>query len=208
MNAKKLFLSIVCLTSVLLSGVYLAGCSDKKAEAVAKTDEAVAMLERVRQGRERSSEATIEEFEEEFGKSEQLLKEAMSLDPSYAKPVCAMGTLNRFLNKNKEAETYYEKAIKLDPNYVIALDGLGYVQIQLKKLDEARKHLNKALKLEEDKADSPHLQSIHWNMHLLEEAAGDTEEEKKHLQAYMDSALDTSSRFYLEAQRKMDELEK
>lgn len=200
---------VALLLSVLGLTVILSGCGDKKEEAKKKTEEAVQMLERIRTSQQRADEKNLkEEFSKEFAASEKLLTEAIAADPTFAKPVCAMGTLKRFLEEDAEAEKHYLKAIKLDPEYVIALDGLGYVQVRLGKTKEARANLEKALEIEDKKEERPHLASIHWNFHLLEEKEGNKEATIEHLKAFMEQTSDTSSNFYQQAEIKLEKLEK
>lgn len=201
-------LKLTLLLGFLALSLTLSGCGDKKKEARDKTEEAVQMLERIRTSQERAEDKNLkEEFEKEFTQSEKLLTEAMAADPTFAKPVCAMGTLKRFQENDGAAEQFYKDAVKLDPNYVIALDGLGYVQVRLGKTVDARKNLEKALAIEEKKEDPIHLASIHWNFHLLEEKEGNNEATKEHLKAFMDATADTGSNFYQQAEIKLEKLE-
>lgn len=197
--------SLAAFVALAAFSLTLQGCSGGKdpVKAQEKSSEAIAILETLmaNKGKDEGGEYDKAAAEKDMAAADKLLKEAMSLDPTFDKPVCATGTLYRIKEEYAEAAKWYKKAIKLNPEYVVAWDGLGFVQIKMQQLDEAEKSLNTALKF-----DKENRASIHWNLALLYKERGDAKNEAKHLRHFLERELDTESGFYKEAEKRLDTL--
>lgn len=105
---------------------------------------------------------------EDIQKGMVFAQKATELDPSFARPYCALGTANRKLGSYEDALKWYEQAISLDPQYVICYDNMGYAYylIGVKALEnsdldsaqnafnEAETGFSKAIELDESYADA------------------------------------------------------
>ncbi len=80
-----------------------------------------------------------------------------------------------------EAQQFIQRALEKDPENGAYLDSMGWVYYQMGVLERAREYLQKAIHVEEDAlqnladTDPRHLDSMHENLAVIHEHAGDVE---------------------------------
>lgn len=74
-------------------------------------------------------------------------KEAVKINPNYAKAYNCIGNGYQSLRNSQEAISYYKKAVQIDPNYVKAYNNLGGEYFSLKQYQEAIACVEKALQM-------------------------------------------------------------
>jgi len=104
-------------------------------------------------------------------------KEAIRINPKYAKAYYSWGVALEDLGNLEEARKCYEKAIKFDPNYVLAHCNLGVILYKSRLNNEAIRCFEEAIRLDPNCADAHYNRGVIFeNSKELEEAKGSYEE--------------------------------
>jgi hypothetical protein len=84
-------------------------------------------------------------FLNEFDKAEISYKEAIKLDPAYAKAMNNLALVYEKLGRIQESIALYKKALDVKPDYTFALFNYSAALIKLERLDEAEKNVGKLM---------------------------------------------------------------
>lgn len=111
-----------------------------------------------------------------YKEAEEMLKKAVQMAPSDAKPHMFMGGLYERMKKDGDAQKEYEKAVRLEPDQADYHNQLATVLFRRKHIEDAEKELMRALDLDEDCAEA------HANLGALFLQAQKYTEAESHLQ--------------------------
>ena len=95
---------------------------------------------------------------QQFSEAENLLLQALKLNPNDAISQNNLGVTYKQLNDKEAALLRYQKAVSLDANYPDALNNYGAALLEKQQINEAVTLLNRAIELKPDYADS------HYNL--------------------------------------------
>ncbi len=98
------------------------------------------------------ADSLVPKKKDQCKEKERLYREAIRIDPSYARAHNGLGTVLADTGRNTEAEAAYREAIRLDPNYAPAHNGLGIVVYDLGRKTEAEAAYREAIRIDPDYA--------------------------------------------------------
>ena len=87
-------------------------------------------------------------------KAEQLLKQAIEINPFLAEPNCNLAIALSGLGRFEEALAICDRALAINPNHLLTLSNRGNILLQLKRPEEALATLDRALSLQPDFVDA------------------------------------------------------
>lgn len=88
-----------------------------------------------------------------YQKSFNYLKQALTIDPTFAKAYFGLGYLYARFDMNDAAVRMYEMALRFDPNHADATNNLGMMYYQAGNYDDALQLFQKAVALNDQNAD-------------------------------------------------------
>lgn len=106
-----------------------------------------------------------------FPRMESLLRQVITLNPSYAHAYNALGyTLADRNERLPEARELVEKALELDPGNAMMMDSLGWVEFREGQVEKALETLQQAFNEYPDSEVAAHLGEVQWVLGLRDEA--------------------------------------
>ncbi|NOU18747.1 MAG: tetratricopeptide repeat protein [Bacteroidales bacterium] len=138
----------------------------------------------------------------EFNKANESYKEAIEIDPNFAYPYNGLGNVYNNLKEYDKAIENYNRAIELNPGHKHPFNGLGIVYNKLKKYDKAIENFNKAIKLDSKYA------LPYYNRAITYRFRNEYQNALNDFEKYIEYTEDKSDYFALQAQSKIEELNK